>query len=175
MRNLKRYRIRKRGADLMQAMLYAALAMFLLATVLYTFNAITMRTAKTQTTNSMAYMTLYIKTLYKGSSNMDNLNTRDLIRGGIVSDGEYRMDGTDTYVIIPHGGQVKFAPIVGSELSFQSTITWPHGGRTPRALCFYLAETVVNDERVGPLGIDYAVDSYDCRSASPNLTVTYDR
>ena len=166
--------IRKTGADLTQAMLYAAFAIFVLVSVLYGYTMVDIRRSKANTTTLMSFMSSEIRGLYAGQGNVGSLDAGHLIRAGSVPLGNAREIDGNSSIIAPHGGFVTFSP-ADNPLDFRATIVWPAGGRTPRALCLHLVGTDEEEEGAGPLGTDYVIEDSDCLGESPRLIAIYGR
>lgn len=166
--------IRRAGADLTQAMLYAAFAIFVLVSVLYGYTMVDLRRSKASTTTLMTFISSEIRGLYAGQANVGSLDSEHLINAGSVPLGQAREVAGEFSIIAPHGGFITFSP-TADPLDFRATIEWPAGGRTPRALCLHLVGTDEEEEGAGPLGTDYVIEDSDCYGESPMLIAIYGR
>lgn len=166
--------VRRSGADLTQAMLYAAFAILVLMSVLYGYTQVELRRSKTNTTALMAFISSEIRGLYAGRANVGDLSAEHLIHAGSVPLGFAREVDGEFSIVAPHGGFITFSP-TDDPLDFRATMEWPSGGRTPRALCLHLVGTEEEEESSGPLGTDYVIETADCYSDSPRLTAIYGR
>lgn len=165
--------LRRAGADLAQAMFYAAFAIFLMVSVLYGYAMIDLGRSKTETTHLMAFLTSNARGLYTGQPNMGDLSAEHLIRTGSVPLGFARENGSDSTIVAPYGGVVSLSP-TGQSNTFRVTIEWP-GGSAPKRMCLHLVATDEVGEGSGPLGTAYFVESADCYADNPHISAIYFR
>lgn len=166
---------RKRGADLTQAMLYAAFAIIVLISVLAMYQVVSLNTNKTTATRTMSMASSEARTLYRNSDNFDNLTSQTLINAGAVP-----TDATDgTTITLPYNGTVEFGPTATGSTTYDAEVTFAQSTRSSRALCTFLSSGEAGVIITGPMGSEYEIVDAACGSSNddpaPNFTVTYQR
>ncbi len=166
--------LRKRGADMAQALLWAAFALLVVVTALYAFTVVDIRRSKAATTESIAAISGEIRGVFTNSEDFSGLNNDFLINAGSVPVGNVRDTNGVRTIVLPHGGALSFAP-GNTQHTFNARIDWAVSGRTPLALCLHIASTGTGEAISGPLGVDYEIERADCYAESPYVTAIYHR
>lgn len=164
---------RKRGADLTQAMLYAAFAIIVLISVLAMYQVVSLNTNKTTSTRTMSMASSEARTLYRNADNFTGLTSQRLIDAGAVP-----TDAIDGALIsLPYNGTVEFEPNGADNTTYDATVTFAQSTRSSRALCTFLSSGQAGVIITGPMGSEYTVNSgAACDDATaPTFSVTYQR
>lgn len=165
---------RKRGADLTQAMLYAAFAIIVLISVLAMYQVVSLNTNKTTATRTMSMASSEARTLYRNSDDFNGLTSQRLIDAGAVPTDA--VDGNT--ITLPYNGTVAFAPSASGN-TYQATVTFGQSTRSSRALCTFLASGETGVIITGPMGSEYQIGSVACGRTNddpaPTFSVTYQR
>lgn len=162
---------RKRGADMTQALLYAAFAIVVLISVLAMYQVVTLNSNKTVASRTVSTAAQEARTLFRNSADFTDLDNETLIRAGAVPTDA--ISGTDT-ITLPSGGTVVYAPATGGK--FQATVTLSNT-RGGKALCTFLTSGTAGEVITGPMGAEYTVPAAakaGCTTAAP-FTVVYER
>lgn len=160
---------RKRGADLTQAMLYAAFAIIVLISVLAMYQVVSLNTNKTTSTRTMSMASSEARTLYRNSDDFTGLTSQRLIDAGAVPTDAH--DGTT--ITLPYNGTVAFAP--AADNNYQATVLFDGNSRSSRALCTFLSSGETGVIITGPMGSEYQIGTVDCAADDPTFSVTYQR
>lgn len=167
---------RKRGADMTQALLYAAFAIVVLISVLAMYQVVTLNSNKTVASRTVSTAAQEARTLFRNSVDFSGLDNTTLIQAGAVPSDA--ISGTST-ITLPYQGTVSFAPeggaspVAGSN-RFQATVVIPDT-RGGNALCTFLTSGTPGEVITGPMGAEYVVPAdVDCSGAA-NFTVLYQR
>lgn len=166
---------RKRGADMTQALLYAAFAIVVLISVLAMYQVVTLNSNKTVASRTVSTAAQEARTLFRNSANFADLDNATLIQAGAVPTDA--INGTN--ITLPYQGTITFAPeggaspVAGSN-KFQATVAIPNS-RGGRALCTFLSSGTAGTVITGPMGAEYTVPAdVDCTGAA-NFAVVYER
>ena len=162
---------RKRGADMTQALLYAAFAIVVLISVLAMYQVVTLNSNKTTASRTVSTAAQEARTLYRNSVDFTGLDSATLIAAGAVPTDA--VNGND--ITLPYQGTVEFAPdaTAGSN-KFQATVALSDT-RGGRALCTFLSSGAAGEVITGPMGAEYTVPAgVDC-AAAQTFTVVYER
>ena len=165
---------RKRGADMTQALLYAAFAIVVLISVLAMYQVVTLNSNKTVAARTVSTAAQEARTLYRNSADFADLKNTTLIQAGAVPTDA--IGGTDAAptITLPYGGTVVYAPATGGK--FQATVTLSNT-RGGKALCTFLSSGDADKVITGPMGAEYTVPAAakaGCATAAP-FTVVYER
>lgn len=164
---------RKRGADLMQAMLYAAFAIFVLIAVLGVFQVVQLNSNKNTATRTVSMASSEARTLYRNSDDFTGLTSQRLIDAGAVP-----TDAIDGALIkLPYQGTVAFAPNATDATTYDAVVAFDGNTRSSRALCTFLSAGETGVIITGPMGSEYQISGTpDCANATaPTFTVNYQR
>lgn len=181
--NKARMDARKRGADMTQALLYAAFAIIVLISVLGMYQVVTLNSNKTTATRTMSMASGEARTLYRNADDFTGLSSARLIQAGAVPtdaiDGGADADiatETDNLVKLPYQGTVAFAPATDAT-EFDAVVEFSDSTRSSRALCTFLSSGETGVIITGPMGSEYSINTGgDCANATtPTFTVTYQR
>ena len=162
---------RKRGADMTQALLYAAFAIVVLISVLAMYQVVTLNSNKTVAARTVSTAAQEARTLFRNSADFTGLDNATLIQAGAVPTDA--ISGTST-ITLPYGGTVVYAPATGGK--FQATVTLSNT-RGGKALCTFLSSGDADKVITGPMGAEYTVPAAakaGCATAAP-FTVVYER
>lgn len=165
---------RKRGADLTQAMLYAAFAIIVLISVLAMYQVVSLNTNKTTATRTMSMASGEARTLYRNSDDFTGLTSQRLIDAGAVPTDA--ISGTD--IALPYNGTVAFRANAGDATTYDAVVTFDGSNRSSRALCTFLSSGDRGVIITGPMGSEYTVNTTGLAcddENSPTFTVTYQR
>lgn len=173
---------RKRGADMTQALLYAAFAIVVLISVLAMYQVVTLNSNKTVASRTVSTAAQEARTLYRNSADFTGLNNATLIQAGAVPTDAIKTETTGTgagatttqTISVPYQGTVVFASAAGGK--FQATVTLDNT-RGGRALCTFLTSGKADEVITGPMGAEYTVPATakaGCATAAP-FTVVYER
>lgn len=168
---------RKRGADMTQALLYAAFAIVVLISVLAMYQVVTLNSNKTSSARTVSTAAQEARTLFRNSVDFTGLSNTTLIQAGAVPTDA--TDGTST-ITLPYQGTVAFAPNATDATKFDATVTFDADTRGARALCTFLASGVSAGPTAGvitgPMGAEYSsAAAIPCDDATTPFTVTYER
>ncbi len=173
-----RMNARKRGADMTQALLYAAFAIVVLISVLAMYQVVTLNSNKTTAARTVSTAAQEARTLFRNSVNFTGLDNEMLIQAGAVPTDA--ISGTET-ITLPYQGTVAFAPTAAGadEGKFQATVTLSptRGGR---ALCTFLSSGAASEVITGPMGAEYKLASTpakacDATTGTNTFAVIYER
>lgn len=162
---------RKRGADLTQAMLYAAFAIIVLISVLAMYQVVSLNTNKTTATRTMSMASSEARTLYRNSDDFTGLTSQRLIDAGAVPTDA--VNGTT--ISLPYNGTVEFGPTAAGSTTYDADVTFAQNTRSSRALCTFLSSGEAGVIITGPMGSEYQIGTVDCAATAPTFTVTYQR
>lgn len=164
---------RKRGADMTNALLWAAFAIVVLISILGMYQVVQLNSNKTSATRTASTVSNEARTLFRNAKDFSTLNNALLIQAGAVTNDA--TDGTST-ITLPYGTAVAFGPAGtgGTTSQFDATLTFADT-RGAKSLCTFLTsgekDTLIN----GPMGSDYIVPaSTDCSTAG-NVIIRYQR
>lgn len=168
--------VRKRGADMTQALLYAAFALLVLIGVLAMYSVVTTSNNKTTSARTISTAAQEARTLFRNSAEFTGLTDTVLIQAGsIPSDAIGGTAGDE--IVLPYGSSVEFLPAAGDPTKFQATLR-TSDTRGGNALCTFLTS---GDAGVitGPLGAEYTVrttagEAVDC-SGEDGAVIVYER
>lgn len=171
---------RKRGADLTQAMLYAAFAIIVLISVLAMYQVVSLNTNKTTATRTMSMASSEARTLYRNSDDFTGLSSEQLIAAGAVPsdaiDPGATNAATDDTIALPYNGTVVFEANATDATTYDAEVTFDGSNRSSRALCTFLSSGDTGVIITGPMGSEYQIGDTDCDSTTaPSFTVTYQR
>lgn len=159
---------RKRGADMTQALLYAAFAIVVLISVLAMYQVVTLNSNKTTASRTVSTAAQEARTLFRNSVDFTGLDNATLIQAGAVPTDA--VSGSN--ITLPYQGTVAFTPATGGKFQAAVALSETRGGR---ALCTFLSSGTAGEVITGPMGAEYTVPaSVDC-SADPEFTVVYER
>lgn len=164
---------RKRGADMTQALLYAAFAIVVLISVLAMYQVVTLNSNKTTASRTVSTAAQEARTLFRNSADFTGLSNTVLVQAGAVpTDAINGASG----ITLPYQGNVVFAPSATAG-KFDATVTFASDSRGAQALCTFLSSGVGEDVITGPMGAEYAegASAPDCTNAAPTFVVTYER
>lgn len=167
---------RKRGADMTQALLYAAFAIVVLISVLAMYQVVTLNSNKTVASRTVSTAAQEARTLYRNSADFTGLNNTTLIQAGAVPTDAISGTGTIT---LPYQGTVAFTP-EGNKFKAVVALSNTRGGK---ALCTFLssgatvgAGTDPAPVITGPMGAEYSASvANTCATDTPGFTVVYER
>lgn len=181
--NKARMDARKRGADMTQALLYAAFAIIVLISVLGMYQVVTLNSNKTTATRTMSMASGEARTLYRNADDFTGLSSARLIQAGAVptdaidggADGKIETEA-DNLVKLPYQGAVAFAR-AADPTEFNAVVTFEDDTRSSRALCTFLSSGETGVIITGPMGSEYSIGTPpDCaNTTAPTFTVTYQR
>lgn len=165
---------RKRGADMTQALLYAAFAIVVLISVLAMYQVVTLNSNKTTAARTISTAAQEARTLFRNSVDFEDLDTAMLIQAGAVPTDAIGGTEEAPTITLPYQGTVAFDDAAGGK--FQATVALS-GTRGGRALCTFLSSGVSSEVITGPMGAEYSGTLADgaCSGANPGFTVTYER
>ncbi len=164
--------IRKRGADMTQALLYAAFAIIVLISVLAMYQVVTVNNNKAEASRIMSMISNDLRLTAKTGASARDLTAAAFIARGAVP--ATAISGEE--IRLPYGGILRFnnfglgdptiQPLMGVEIYFEE------GSRGTTALCTYLSAgsdspTAFTKVDAGPLGENYMVANY-CNPGSVN-------
>lgn len=179
--NKARMDARKRGADMTQALLYAAFAIIVLISVLGMYQVVTLNSNKTTATRTMSMASGEARTLYRNADDFTNLTSARLIKAGAVPTDAVDQSGTptdttDDTIKVPYQGTVAFRPNATDATKFDAVVTFATPStRSSRALCTFLSTGEPGTIITGPMGSEYSIGTVACDDAAPNFRVTYQR
>jgi len=160
---------RKRGADMTQALLYAAFAIVVLISVLAMYQVVTLNSNKTTASRTVSTAAQEARTLYRNSVDFTGLDNTTLIQAGAIPTDAFT--GTNT-ITLPYGGTVVYAPATGGKFQATVTLSDTRGGK---ALCTFLSSGTGGQVITGPMGAEYSVPAdVDCATAQ-TFIATYER
>lgn len=165
---------RKIGADMTNALLWAAFSALVFLSILYLYGTIELMRAKNNATTTISSIISDIRSIQAIQGNYEWIDTGVLIDMGSIPEAHYSGAGEDRRILLDASSTLLFTP--GSSFDrFNLKIVWDDDGRIPQAVCAYLSS--VENDRVpaGALGQEYEIVSADCGIAEPTLTVTYYR
>ncbi len=162
---------RKRGADMTQALLYAAFAIIVLISVLAMYQIVSLNAKKEETTRVMNVISSEIRTMARGSAaNMESyINGSASFEGRLIDLGIVPQSAvSDGDIVLPYNGTLEaggFAINGAHDETFYMQIMFMNASRGGRALCAYLgsgseyatqgaAPAMIEN---GPLGANYTV------------------
>lgn len=162
---------RKRGADMTQALLYAAFAIVVLISVLAMYQGVTLSNNKTNASRTVSTAAQEARTLYRNSVDFTGLSNETLIQAGAVPTDA--VSGTNI-IKLPYQGTVVFGPAADGK--FQAVVT-PTNTRGGKALCTFLASGAPDQVITGPMGAEYVVPATAAAGCATGatFTVTYER
>lgn len=157
---------RKRGADMTQALLYAAFAIIVLIAVLGMYQVVMMSNNKTTATRTMTMLSNEGRVLYPVYDATVGPSAQRLIDAGAVPTDAIQGETPNQTIKLPYQGTVRIesTSFVNRGGIFQAVIEFTGNSRNSRALCTYLASgdpegsgsTIDN----GPLGSNYVVSNF---------------
>ncbi len=161
---------RKRGADMTQALLYAAFAIIVLISVLGMYQVVTLNSNKTTATRTMSMASGEARTLYRNADDFTGITAQKLIDAGAVPTDAVNADGT---IKLPYQGSVQFA--AAGTTGYTATVTFgADPSRSATALCTFLSAGEVDTIITGPMGSEYVIPTApDCSTGT--FSVTYER
>lgn len=162
---------RKRGADMTNALLWAAFAIVVLISILGMYQVVQLNSNKTSATRTVSTVSNEARTLFRNAQDFTGLNNALLVQAGAVTN-----DATDgvSDITLPYGTDVVFA--VGAPDATTFTATMDFGADPSRgaiALCTFLTSGDTTGLINGPMGSDYTITSADC--AAGDAVITYAR
>lgn len=164
---------RKRGADMTQALLYAAFAIVVLISVLAMYQVVTLNSNKTAAARTVSTAAQEARTLYRNSEDFTGLTNTVLVQAGAVPTDA--TDGTSS-ITLPYQGTVAYTPTADGKFQALVTLSGTRGGR---ALCTFLSSGAGTSVITGPMGAEYTLDgTATCNSTAENgntFTVVYER
>lgn len=167
---------RKRGADMTQALLYAAFAIVVLISVLAMYQVVTLNSNKTTASRTVSTAAQEARTLYRNSVDFSGLDNATLVQAGAVPTDA--TDGTSS-ITLPYQGTVVYAPTdpTGDDAGkFQATVDFESNSRGAKALCTFLASGAGATVITGPMGAEYSAPTApNCEDATTGFTVVYER
>lgn len=174
-----RMNARKRGADMTQALLYAAFAIVVLISVLAMYQVVTLNSNKTTAARTVSTAAQEARTLFRNSVNFTGLDNEMLIQAGAVPTDA--ISGTET-ITLPYQGSIDFEPTAAGadEGKFQATVELS-ATRGGRALCTFLSSGATTGEVItGPMGAEYKLASTpakacDATTGTNTFAVIYER
>ena len=140
---------RKRGADMTQALLYAAFAIVVLISVLAMYQVVTLNSNKTTAARTVSTAAQEARTLFRNSVNFADLDNETLIQAGAVPTDA--ISGTD--ITLPYQGTIDFTP-EGEKFKATVELSPTRGGR---ALCTFLSSGAGTSVITGPMGAEYTL------------------
>lgn len=172
---------RKRGADMTQALLYAAFAIVVLISVLAMYQVVTLNSNKTAASRTVSTAAQEARTLYRNSVDFDGLTNTVLVRAGAVPTDAIGGTEAAPTITLPYQGTVEFTDTTDGK--FQAEVSFDTGSRGAKALCTFLssgatpaAGTDPAPVITGPMGAEYSASGANtCASDAPAFTVVYER
>lgn len=162
---------RKRGADMTNALLWAAFAIVVLISILGMYQVVQLNSNKTSATRTVSTVSNEARTLFRNATDFTGLTNTLLVQAGAVTNDA--TDGTST-ITLPYGTGVVFAANATDATTFDATMTFANT-RGARSLCTFLTSGDTGVLINGPMGSDYIVPGdVDCSTPGP-VTVTYAR
>lgn len=165
---------RKRGADMTNALLWAAFAIVVLISILGMYQVVQLNSNKTNATRTMSTVSNEARTLYRNATDFGTTNLNNtLVQAGAVTNDA--IGGTDAarLITLPYGTSVVFT---GAGQNFTATMTFPENSRGARALCTFLTSGDKDALINGPLGSDYSLpEATTCATAGGDVVATYSR
>lgn len=165
---------RKRGADMTQALLYAAFAIVVLISVLAMYQVVTLNSNKTTASRTVSTAAQEARTLFRNSVDFTGLDNKTLIQAGAVPTDAFT--GTET-ITLPYGGTIVYAPATGGK--FQATVTLSNT-RGGKALCTFLSSGATVDEDsgvaaviTGPMGAEYSLAAAPAENCGADAVQTF--
>lgn len=164
---------RKRGADMTNALLWAAFAIVVLISILGMYQVVQLNSNKTNATRTMSTVSNEARTLYRNATDFGTTNLNNtLVQAGAVTNDAIGGTEEARLITLPYGTSVTFT---GAGQNFTAAMTFP-GSRGARSLCTFLTS---GDKGVlinGPLGSDYSIPAgTECAEAGGVITATYAR
>ncbi len=169
---------RKRGADMTQALLYAAFAIIVLISVLGMYQVVTLNSNKTTATRTMSMASGEARTLYRNADDFgtaeNGLTSAKLIAAGAVPTDATTEEGGVQTIKLPYQGTVEFGPATDNT-KFQAVVEFENS-RSARALCTFLSAGEPDTIITGPMGSEYVITTPPAAAADcTTFTVTYER
>lgn len=164
-RRQKRFGIRKFGADMTNALLYAAFAAVIFIAGMKIYEAVDLNARKHEASVVMTGVSEALKdhrTFYALSyDGEDAAEISDAIRKtGMVPDKHFLNVAGGAELSVPYGGVLSYMIICHK--CGVVYITFMEPTRKAAALCTYLSSGPMRVLRTGPLGTDYSVNDKNC-------------
>lgn len=168
---LKRHASRRIGADMTNALLWAAFAIAVLISILGMYQIIQMNSNKTEATRTISMVSSEVRSLYQNRTNFDSVSAQSIIDAGGVPVGVVQ----NNQITLPYGGVVD---VSGSADTFEIDIAYADATRGAQALCVFLVsgfEASGQMIEAGPLGSNYTLASNACADDAFTIEVSYER
>lgn len=159
---------RKRGADMTQALLYAAFAIVVLISVLAMYQVVTLNSNKTTSARTVSTAAQEARTLFRNSPDFDGLTNTVLIQAGAVPTDA--ISGSD--ITLPYQGTIAFAPEGTNDEKFKATVTLSNT-RGGKALCTFLSSGAGTSVITGPMGAEYTLAATPAKNCGDDAVQTF--
>lgn len=172
----KIHQIRKRGADMTQALLYAAFAIIVLISVLAIYQVVTFNASKTELVNLASTVQNETRMMTKGRAQTFGITAQNVIDSGVIP--SRNIGDIQGYPIIklPYGG---YMTIGGNGTTVQAGMAWTEPSRSAKNLCNFMAGVQDADPNgpavaveQGPMGSNYVVVNR-CAEDNASFIVEY--
>lgn len=160
---------RKRGADMTQALLYAAFAIVVLISVLAMYQVVTLNSNKTVAARTVSTAAQEARTLFRNSVDFDGLTNTVLVQAGAVPTDA--VSGTDG-ITLPYQGAITFLPEGTNDEKFKATVTLSNT-RGGKALCTFLSSGAGTSVITGPMGAEYTLAAEPAKNCGANAVQTF--
>lgn len=163
----KRFITRKFGADMTNALLYAAFAIVIFLAGMKIYEVVDLNARKHEASLIMTGVSEALKdhpTFYTlAYDGEDAAETSDAIRKtGLIDDKHFRDVAGGAELSVPYGGVLSYQIICYKCGDGLVVIAFQEPTRKAAALCTYLSSGPMSVLRTGPLGTDYSVNDKNC-------------
>lgn len=169
----RKMRLRKRGADMVQALIFSAIAVVLLMGVFYLRGVVDSVQKRMMSTQGFSQVSTEARLQSKLGNNKGDLY-ENIINSGSVS-GDHILSMSDRkYVVLPYWGLVDVYDDLSTN-GYVISVVYSFPGDKAIAMCNYLSRgTIGQFQANGPLGTDYAIGTRNCYDPDyPLFTVVY--
>ena len=164
-------RIRRRGADMTQSLLYVSYAIIVLIGVLAVYEVVNRNTARKETAQILTNLSAEFLTWPRGWDNgtftQDHLAT--IAKAGAFDPGLLSQENGTSVLHLPYGARATYTSYGSGGHTLVGTIMFDPANHRGVSLCNYLiagAEIAEMTGRAisGPLGAEYVVEDAQCTS-----------
>lgn len=169
----RKHIIRRRGADLTQALLFSAIAVALVIGVMYLRTVVDAQQKRMATMSGFTQISNEARTQSRLGANPGNLYNNILQSGSIAEDLVLNMVDRE-FLILPYWGLVDVYDDLSTN-GYVISVVYSFPSEKAVQMCNYLSRgTVGQFQSSGPLGTDYAIGTRNCYAPDyPLFTVVY--
>lgn len=174
----KRFITRKFGADMTNALLYAAFAIVIFLAGMKIYEVVDLNARKHEASLIMTGVSEALKdhpTFYTlAYDEEDAAEITDAIRKtGLINDSHFRDVAGGAELSVPYGGVLSYQIICHKCGDGVVYLAFMEPTRKAAALCTYLGSGPMGVLRSGPLGTDYSVNAKNCDSDQGGLFINF--